>query len=57
MGMIDRVHGGTPHMGSPAHPAFAARLANPDCHLFGIADLANGGAAENGNTPNLTTGE
>src|SRR5207247_1622586 len=55
--MVDRVHRHAAHLGAPAEPADAARLAVGDVLVLEVADLPDGGAAGEAHAPQLARGE
>src|ERR1700722_1979136 len=52
--VVDRVHGHATHRRALALPAVAARLAELDVAVLGVADLADGRAALDGHPANFT---
>src|SRR5215472_9900324 len=54
--VVDRVHGHAAHRGPLALPAVAARLAELDVALLGVAHLAHGGPAARVHPPDLARG-
>src|SRR4051794_13796709 len=55
--VVDGVHGDTTRLRAHALPAVAAGLADLDQFGFGVADLADGGAAVDRDTSHLGRGE
>src|SRR6188472_42977 len=55
--VIDRVHGHTTGLRTDALPAVAAGLADLDELVFGVADLADGGAAVDHHAAHLGAGQ
>src|SRR5690606_16373415 len=54
--VVDRVHDDTTDRGTTTLPAHTAGLAPVDVRLFGVADLADGGAAAHVDAADLTGG-
>ena len=52
--VIDRVHRGTTNVRATSKPASPSGLAQPDLHVFGVADLPNGRTANAGDSSNFT---
>ena len=57
VGVVDGVHGHAAGLGALALPAVAAGLADLDRVRLGVADLADGGAAVDGNPTHLGAGQ
>src|SRR5829696_282641 len=56
-GVVDRIHGHAAGLGANALPAVAAGLADLDQFVLGVADLADRGAAVDGDATHLGRGQ